>query len=87
MGYSPWGHKESDMSEQLTLLLHFQTEIYYFKWYLNLTDPFLTQKPILFLNLLPFSGTIVIYNRFSKNLSSFLLGYSWIDQLFNQILI
>ena len=26
-GYSPWGHKESDMSERLTLLLHFQTEV------------------------------------------------------------
>ena len=25
MGYSPWGHKESDMTERLTLSLHFQT--------------------------------------------------------------
>ena len=24
-GYSPWGHKESDTTEQLTLSLHFQT--------------------------------------------------------------
>ena len=22
MGYSPWGHKESDMTEQLTATLH-----------------------------------------------------------------
>ena len=25
MGYSPWGHKESDRTERLTLSLHFQT--------------------------------------------------------------
>ena len=25
--YSPWGHKESDMTEQLSLSLHFQNEI------------------------------------------------------------
>ena len=24
MGYSPWGHRESDMSEALTLSSHFQ---------------------------------------------------------------
>ena len=26
MGYSPWGHKESNMTEQLTLSLFFETE-------------------------------------------------------------
>ena len=26
MGYSPWGHKESDMTEQLTLSLCFNPE-------------------------------------------------------------
>ena len=25
MGYSPWGHKESDTTERLTLSLHFQS--------------------------------------------------------------
>ena len=29
MGYSPWGCKESDMSEQLTLALHFH---YLYSW-------------------------------------------------------
>ena len=29
MGYSPWGHKESDMTEQLTLFFFFF--FYYFK--------------------------------------------------------
>ena len=26
MGHSPWGHKESDMIEQLTLSLYFQSQ-------------------------------------------------------------
>ena len=27
-GYSPWGHKESDMTEQLTLLLNFTVKAF-----------------------------------------------------------
>ena len=28
MGYSPWGHKELDMTERLTLSLHFHEDDY-----------------------------------------------------------
>ena len=31
MGYSPWGHKESDMTEQLTLSFFLFFFFYYFK--------------------------------------------------------
>ena len=29
MGYSPWGHKKLDMTEQLTLSLHFHRMLYH----------------------------------------------------------
>ena len=38
MGYSPWGYKESDMTEQLTLLLQL-THIHFFGWGVRNTLP------------------------------------------------
>ena len=31
MGYSPWGHKESDMTEGLTLSVHSEGDIFLWK--------------------------------------------------------
>ena len=39
MGYSPWGHKESDMTERLTLslvALNNRNSFFFFKMYLFL---------------------------------------------------
>ena len=40
MGYSPWGRKESDMTEQLTLSLSVLTEIRSPMWNVSIGYPF-----------------------------------------------